>query len=80
MFRNTDGDPRQDALFALTRDIAYRCNFGATIEGLIGNKMIIDTVFEAPEWYIPFWLKCISLFLISVPMGFITLIDDFFGG
>ena len=80
LFRNQEGDPRQDNLFGLTKDIMYRCNYAATIEGLIGNKMIIDTVFEAPEWYIPFWMKVISLFLIAGPMASITMVDDFFGG
>ena len=41
--------------------------------------MLIDTVFEAPEWYLPFWFKVISLFFIVGPMAFITGIDDFFG-
>ena len=42
--------------------------------------MIIDTVFEAPEWYLPFWVKVISFFLIAGPNFFLTMIDDFFGG
>ena len=60
---------------SLTLDIAFRCNYVATFEGILGNKMIVDTVFEAPDWF-PFWLKCILFFIITLPVNFFTLIDD----
>ena len=62
-------------MMTLTFDIIYRCNYVATIEGLIGNKMIVDTVFEAPDWF-PFWIKCVLFFLITIPVNLFTLADD----
>ena len=48
------------------------------MEGLIANKMILDTVFEAPQWF-PYWLKSVSFFFIVIPMAFVTTVDDIIG-
>ena len=65
----------QADVLSLTGTIAYRCNYVATLEGLIGNKMIVDTVFEAPGWF-PFWLKCIIFFMVTIPVNLFTTVDD----
>ena len=74
-----DNSMVQDNLFVLTSDILYRCNYFATVEGLIGNKMVVDTVFDAPDW-VPFWVKCVLFFVVTMPMMLLTLIDDVVAG
>ena len=78
VLRNEEGDPIISTLFSLTADVLFRCNYGATLEGLIANKMIVDTVMQAPD-YVPYWLKCIFFFIIVIPMGFVTGLDDIIG-
>ena len=76
--RNEEGNPFTDELFVLTQDILYKCNYGSTVEGLLANKMLVDTIFEAPDWF-PFWVKVISFFFVTYPMIFITAVDDALG-
>jgi hypothetical protein len=59
-------------------DLAYRCNFVATIEGLIADKMIVDTIYGFPE-YIPYWAKSILFFVVTLPVNIFTLLDDAIG-
>ena len=68
----------QDSFLSLTENLAYKCNYAATVEGLLANKMLVDTVWALPKWF-PFWLKSICFFLITLPVNFFTLIDDALG-
>ena len=65
-------------VFGLTVDLMYRCNYGATLQGIIFNKMVIDTMFYLPD-VIPYWLKCILFFIMLIPLYADTIFDDFLG-
>ena len=65
-------------VFGLTYNLFYRCNYGATLQGIIFNKMVIDTVFFLPD-FIPYWVKCILFFLFLIPLYADTLFDDILG-
>ena len=65
-------------VWGLTVDLLYRCNYGATLQGIIFNKMVIDTMFFLPD-VIPYWLKCILAILMLIPLFFDGLIDDLIG-
>ena len=62
----------------LTMDLAFRCNYVATIQGLLANKMMVDTLFGLPE-LIPYWIKCIVFFIITIPVNAFTIVDDLLG-
>ena len=66
-------------VFGLTYDLLYRCNYGATLQGIVFNKMVIDTVFDLPA-QIPYWIKCILFFIILIPLYVDTAFDDLLGG
>ena len=66
-------------VFGLTVDLFYRCNYGATLQGIIFNKMIIDTVFALPD-AIPYFVKCLAFFTLLIPLYIDGLYDDFLGG
>ena len=63
----------------LTMDLAFKCNYVATLEGIIANKMIVDTVMALDE-FIPYWILCIAFFIITLPVNGFTLVDDILGG
>ena len=67
-----------DSFWSITSNLAFKCNYAATLEGILANKMIVDTVWALPHWF-PFWLKCICFFLITMPLNFFTLVDDVLG-
>ena len=62
----------------LTMDLAFRCNYVATIQGLLANKMLVDTLFGLPD-LIPYWIKCIVFFIITLPVNAFTIVDDLLG-
>ena len=62
----------------LTMDLAFRCNYVATIQGLIANKIMVDTLYALPE-FVPYWLKCIVFFFITLPVNLFTIVDDLLG-
>ena len=76
-------DPKEvmtgSVFITLSMDLLYKCNYAATVEGLIFNKMLVDSVYMAPE-FIPYWLKGVIFYLITLPMNFFSLVDDFIGG
>merc|ERR1712146_514947 len=49
------------------------------MQGIIFNKMVIDTMFFLPE-LIPYWIKCILFFVLLTPLYLTTLFDDLVGG
>ena len=59
-------------------DLAFRCNYVATIQGLLANKMLVDTLFGLPD-LIPYWIKCIVFFIITLPVNAFTIVDDLLG-
>ena len=78
-YRDEGISSTQTDIIALSFTVATRCNYVATIEGLIGNKMLVDTVFEAPSWF-PFWLKVIIFFMVTIPVNLFTVTDDVITG
>uniref|UniRef100_A0A7S3MSC1 Uncharacterized protein n=1 Tax=Strombidium inclinatum TaxID=197538 RepID=A0A7S3MSC1_9SPIT len=58
----------------LTMDLLYKCNYFATVEGLLINKMLVDTIFLAA--FLPKAIRAVLFFIVTMPMGFFTLIDD----
>ena len=63
----------------LTLDLLYKCNYAATLEGILLNKMIVDTVYMAPN-FIPYWVKSVIFFMITLPHNLFTLVDDLVAG
>ena len=59
-------------------ELLYRCDYAATMEGLIFNKMIVDTIFFAG--FIPYWAQCILFFIVSWPISIIIFFDDILVG
>jgi len=55
----------------------YRCNYAGTLEGVLFNKMAIDTIFLLP--FVPYWIKCILFFLMLMPLYALTFVDDYIG-
>ena len=77
---NVQGDIMTTSVFfTLTMDLFYKCNYAATLEGLVFNKMIVDTVYMTPD-FIPYWIKSIIFFIVTVPMNLFTLVDDAIAG
>ena len=62
----------------LTMDLLFRCNYMATLQGLIANKMLVDSIFALPD-LIPYWIKCIAFFFVTLPVNMFTLFDDALG-
>ena len=50
----------------------------ATLQGLIANKMLVDSIFALPD-LIPYWIKCIAFFFVTLPVNMFTLFDDALG-
>lgn len=64
--------------FTTTMDLFFKCNYVATLEGLIGNKLIVNTVFAIP--FLPYWIKIIMFLIVTIPVNFFTFFDDLLGG
>jgi len=75
---NVDDIMLSSNFITLTMDLAFKCNYVATLEGLIANKMIVDTIFSLPD-IIPYWSKCIAFFIVTLPVIPFTLVDDALG-
>ena len=58
-----------------TMDLFFKCNYMATFEGLIGNKMIVNTIFAIPD-VVPYWIKLIMFLIATLPVNFFTAFDD----
>eukprot|EP00355_Strombidium_rassoulzadegani_P005404 CAMPEP_0168613586 /NCGR_PEP_ID=MMETSP0449_2-20121227/3528_1 /TAXON_ID=1082188 /ORGANISM="Strombidium rassoulzadegani, Strain ras09" /LENGTH=252 /DNA_ID=CAMNT_0008654225 /DNA_START=16 /DNA_END=774 /DNA_ORIENTATION=+ len=67
------------AFATLSIQLLYKCNYMATLEGLVLNKMLVDTVYMAPD-ELPYWVKNVLFFLITTPMLLFTGFDDLLGG
>ena len=61
-----------------TMDLFFKCNYMATFEGLIGNKMIVNTIFAIPD-VVPYWIKLIMFLIATLPVNFFTAFDDLLG-
>jgi len=66
-------------LFTTTMDLFFKCNYVATLQGLVFDKMIVNTVFALPDM-VPYWLKIIFFFIVTLPVNLFTLFDDLLGG
>ena len=64
--------------FTTTMDLFFKCNYVATLEGIVFNKMIVNTIFALPD-LVPYWLKLVFFFIATIPVGFFTIFDDLLG-
>ena len=62
----------------LTLDLLYKCNYAATIEGILINKMLVDTIFMAK--FLPKFVRAILFPFITLPLNLLILVDDIVGG
>ena len=63
---------------SMTLDLLYKCNYAATIEGILINKMLVDSVFMAK--FIPKLVRWLLFPALVIPINFYILIDDIVGG
>lgn len=64
--------------FTTTMDLFFKCNYVATLEGIIANKLVVNTIFALPD-LIPYWIKLIVFFIVTIPVPFFTIFDDLLG-
>lgn len=64
--------------FTTSMDLFFKCNYVATLEGLIGNKMIVNTIFAMPD-LVPYWIKIVMFLIATLPVNIFTIFDDLLG-
>ena len=69
----------QGNFMELTINLMSRCNLAASFEGVIFNKMMVDTLYDLPE-IVPIWLKHIIFYFLTIPLNLFTGFDDLLTG
>ena len=59
----------------LTVNLISRCNLAASFEGVIFDKMLVDTMYDLPE-IVPLWAKHIMFYFLTLPLNLLTGFDD----
>tara|TARA_B110000305_G_C19239047_1_gene538945 strand:- start:62 stop:415 length:354 start_codon:yes stop_codon:yes gene_type:complete len=65
--------------FEVTVNLISRCNLAASFEGVIFDKMLVDTMYDLPE-IVPMWAKHIMFYFMTIPLNLLTVFDDIVTG